>query len=206
MTQTLPGFESIRRTWDPNFKRMVAKIQPGEYFVTVGDELIATTLGSCVSACIRCPHAGVGGMNHFMLPQGRGGAGDHWGGTQVSMATRYGNYAMEHLINDVLKHGGTRVCLEIKIVGGGQVLAQMTDIGRRNIEFVREYLMEEGLRADSEDVGDIYPRKVYYDPKTGKVRVKKLRSQHQREVVESEMRYQRSLKEQPVGGEVELFG
>jgi chemotaxis protein CheD len=144
-------------------------------------------------------------MNHFMLPQGQTGVVGRWGRTGINTAMRYGNYAMEYLLNEVLKHGGRREYLEIKMVGGGQILKQGMDVGRRNIAFVRAYLREENLPVAAEDVGDIHPRKVYYDPKSGKVRVKKLRSLHHQQLIASETRYQEALRTQPDYGEVELF-
>lgn len=205
MKPQAPGYESRHRLWNPHFQRAVVKIQPGECYVTRKDEIILTVLGSCVSACVRCPLAGVGGMNHFMLPKSQTGTAGRWGRTGINSAMRYGNYAMEYLLNEVLKHGGCRECLEIKIVGGGQILKQGTDVGRRNIAFVRAYLREENLSVAAEDMGDIHPRKVYYDPKSGKVRVKKLRSLRHQQIIASETRYQEALRTQPDYGEVELF-
>lgn len=201
----LPGFKSINRYWDKINNTFTAKILPGEFYVTTNNELITTVLGSCVSACIRDPIFGIGGMNHFMLPL----EGDHgstaWKNAGSSAATRYGNVAMELLINNILKHGGERKNLEVKLFGGGRILTQMTDVGRRNIEFVREYLKVEGLRVVAEDLGDTNPRKVNYDPISGKVRVKKLRSLHNDTIITREQSYMRDLEEQPEAGEIDLF-
>ncbi|MGE0385476.1 MAG: chemoreceptor glutamine deamidase CheD [Gammaproteobacteria bacterium] len=199
----LPGFEAINRYWDPTREIFCAKILPGEYYVTTTGEGIVTVLGSCVSACIRDRLSGIGGMNHFMLPEGA--RDDNWASTGVSAATRYGTYAMEHMINDILKAGGRRDRFEIKIVGGGRILANVTDIGRRNIEFVRQYLAAEGLVLAGEDVGDICPRKVVFLPATGKVQVKKLNSLHNDTILTRETQYQRNLTKAPVAGDVELF-
>ncbi len=202
--KTLRGFAEINRYWDRQRMMYAAKILPGQYYVTVEEELIVTVLGSCVSACIRDPAMGIGGMNHFMLP-----SGDHNGKLMErnSDATRYGNFAMEKLINDILKNGGRRENLEIKVFGGGKVIEHMTeaDIGGRNIRFVREYLATEGLRVVAEDLGDIYPRKVVYEPKTGKVQVKKLRTMHNDTVAKREESYKKELDNKPVAGDIELF-
>lgn len=123
----LPGFAHINRYWDSLHQRFAAKILPGEYYVTRREEMIVTVLGSCISACIRCRATAIGGMNHFMLPQSRADGDGTWAGTAVNAATRYGNYAMEHIINDLLKNGASRKYLEVKIVGGGRVLKQMSD-------------------------------------------------------------------------------
>ncbi len=183
-----------------------AKILPGEFYVSCQGEMIGTVLGSCISACIRDKVIGVGGMNHFMLPVKGGNSTDGWGGSEVSASLRYGNWAMEYLINEILKQGGHRDRLEVKIFGGGQVLANMTDIGSRNIEFVRAYLFKEGLKVVSEDVGDVFPRKVLYFPDTGAVKLKKLRKVNNSTVEQRERQYITSINtEEAKGGDVELF-
>ncbi|TPW13584.1 MAG: chemotaxis protein CheD [Halothiobacillaceae bacterium] len=197
------GFEAINRYWDNELALNVAKILPGEYYVTIQNEGISTVLGSCISACVRDRLFGVGGMNHFMLPlRGESGGG---GAEPFGAAERYGNYAMEHLINDILKNGGRRENLEIKVFGGGKILAQMTDVGSRNIQFVKEYLHTEGLKVVAEDVGDSYPRKVLYFPATGKVMLKKLRSLHNNTIAARETTYMQDLHKEPVTGEIDLF-
>ena len=200
--RVVPGFEHVRRFWKPDFDSYVAKILPGEYYVTRGGEWIVTVLGSCVSACIRDPKAGVGGMNHFMLPDNNR---EKWGHTDVDLAHRYGSYAMEHMINDILKLGADRTRLEVKIVGGGKILAQMTDIGDRNIAFVREYLQREGFLIAGEDVAGPHPRKGYYDVLTGRGRVKKLPAQSRESIAVEELGYQRVIETKKVTGDVELF-
>ena len=205
MQRPLRGFEHINRYWDKLHVIYAAKILPGEYYVTVNNEAIATVLGSCVSACIRDKVTKVGGMNHFMLPVEHSSSSGAWKSTGAGAATRYGNYAMEHMINDILKNGGKRENLEVKVFGGGKILAQMTDIGMRNINFVRDYIQTEGLKLLTEDLGDIYPRKVIYFPESGKVKVKKLRSLHNDTIIERESAYMHELEDKPVEGDVELF-
>lgn len=201
----LPGFEHINRYWDKMHNTNAAKILPGEYYVTTQNEEIVTVLGSCVSACIRDRIFGIGGMNHFMLPMTNENSSDAWKNVNISAATRYGNYAMEHMINTILSNGGTRKNLEVKVFGGGKILAQMTDIGRRNIDFVREYITTEGLNLVAEDLGDIHPRKVMYNPLTGKVKMKKLRSLHNNTIIERETEYMHKLDVEPVESEIDLF-
>ena len=201
---SLPGFENINRYWDKQHDIQAAKILPGEYYVTNNNELVTTVLGSCVSACIRDRVFGIGGMNHFMLPLSEGKG---WGGASdfTSTATRFGNYAMEHMINDILKHGGHKKQLEAKIFGGGRMMDAQTDIGRTNIDFVCSYLKTEGIPVLAQDVGDIYPRKVIYFPESGKVRVKKLKSMHNSTVLTRETQYRKEIVEQPVQTDIELF-
>lgn len=203
--RALSGFEGINRYWDRTNNCYAAKILPGEFYVTTHAEVITTVLGSCVSACIRDPIFGIGGMNHFMLPIDMDGSGRWAGRETIGLATRYGNHAMEQLINEILKNGGSRKNLEVKIFGGGRILAQMTDVGMRNIRFSREYIRTEALKLLSEDVGDIYPRKVLYFPNTGLVRVKKLRSLHNNTIVRREIKYMHDIEDHPASGEVELF-
>jgi chemotaxis protein CheD len=206
LPKALPGFEAVNRYWDRRMNLPAAKILPGEFYVSTQGEMIGTVLGSCISACIRDTVIGVGGMNHFMLPVKGGNSTDGWGGSEVSASLRYGNWAMEYLINEILKQGGHRDRLEVKIFGGGQVLKNMTDIGSRNIEFVRAYLFKEGLSVISEDVGDVFPRKVLYFPDTGAVKLKKLRTVNNSTVEQRERKYITSINtEESKGGDVELF-
>jgi chemotaxis protein CheD len=201
----LAQFGHIRRYWDPQNETWAAKLLPGEYYVTTNGEMICTVLGSCVSACVRDRVLGIGGMNHFMLPLDRSKGESAWSDA-ASAATRYGNVAMEHLINDLLKVGAQRRNLEFKLVGGGKVLAAMTDVGSANIEFVRSYCRTEGFNVAGEDLGDLYPRKVHYYPETGKVRVKKLLSTRNDTIFERERQYLNVLDTAaPKSGGVELF-
>lgn len=201
----LSGFSQIRRYWDSKIESIVAKILPGEFYVTSHNEMIATVLGSCVSACIWDESAKIGGMNHFMLPED-GQGGGHWiGEIDTGKSARYGEYAMEKLINEILKHGGKRQNLGIKIFGGGRVLANTTDIGSKNIEFVHRFIETEGMRLVAEDTGDIYPRKVHFFPQNGKVRVKKIRDTHNDTILNRERHYIQELKQDKVAGSIELF-
>jgi chemotaxis protein CheD len=201
----LPGFEHINRYWDPLHKGFAAKILPGEYYVTCREEMIVTVLGSCVAACIRDAKLGIGGMNHFMLPVQQAPSGGSWDPDIVGHCTRYGSYAMERLINDILRNGGRRQHLEIKIFGGGRILTHMTDIGRKNIDFVRRYLEAEGLRLVASDVGGAYARKVYYRPATGRAYVKKLTMLRNDTILQREKAYMQELEGRPARGDVTLF-
>lgn len=201
----LPGFEHVRRAWNNTYDAFSARLLPGEYYVTACNEAVYTTLGSCISACIRDRVTGVGGMNHFMLPASAAASKDGWKASGVSDATRYGNYAMEHLINEILKNGGKRQNLEVKLFGGGRIMANMTDVGLRNIEFAHDYLETERLRVISEDTGDIFPRMVVYFPTSGKAQVKRLRSLHTNTIADQEVKYLETIEAKPVSGDVELF-
>lgn len=203
LPQPLPGFEQVNRYWDKRMNLAAAKILPGEFYVSNQGEMIVTVLGSCIAACIRDKILGIGGMNHFMLPFKEEDA-DRWG-NKVSAASRYGNWAMEYLINAILSQGGNRRNLEVKLFGGGQVLANMTDVGKNNIDFALNYLEQEGLSVVAQDVGGPYPRKVLYFPDTGAVKMRKLKSVHNDTVERREREYSRSIEVKPAGGDVELF-
>ena len=188
--------------YDRTFDCDAAKILPGEYYCTFKDMLIVTVLGSCVSACIRDRVSGIGGMNHFMLPDG----GDV-SNPLISASARYGTYAMEVLITEVLKSGARRENLEAKVFGGGNVLRGLTalNVGERNAAFVRAYLKAEGIRLLAEDLNDVFPRKVYFFPRTGRVLVKKLRELNNNTLVNREQDYASRLAGKEIGGEVDLF-
>jgi len=197
------AFEGVNRYWDPKRRAFSAKLLPGAYYVTGSGEIITTVLGSCVAACVRDKALGIGGMNHFMLPiHAHFGI---WENTDHNLATRYGNFAMEHLINTIMKQGGQRKNFEVKLFGGGSVLNTLMDIGDCNIQFVKDYVRTEGLQVVSEDLGGPYPRKVVYFPATGRALVKRLRSLQNDTITRREQRYSHILDEQPVKGEVDLF-
>lgn len=202
---TQHGYEEVlapNHYYDRNFDIEAAKILPGEYYVTGRDMLLVTVLGSCVSACIRDPRTGLGGMNHFMLPQG--GGDEH---NPLSSSARYGGYAMEVLINQLVKLGANRAGLEAKVFGGGAVLRGFTtvNVGQKNSEFVLEYLRNERIRVVAQDLQDLYPRKVYYWPSSGRVLVRKLKTVHNNTIVEREKDYGQRLQSAHIAGDVELF-
>ena len=174
----LPGFEGINRFFEGTTGLWIAQILPGDYYVTQNDEIITTVLGSCVTTCLRDARLGVGGMNHFMLPD------DPAGGRSAS--ARYGLFAMEQLINALLAQGARRDTLEVKVVGGGRVIPGMGDIGRSNIEFVREFLAAEQMPILVEDVGLPVARRVRYRPATGQLRVLHLKISEHHKIVTRE--------------------
>lgn len=199
------GFEEVlapTHYYDRNFEIEAAKILPGEYYVTGRDMLLVTVLGSCVSACIRDPRSGIGGMNHFMLPEV--GGDEH---NPLSTSARYGGYAMEVLINQLVKLGAQRHRLEAKVFGGAAVLRGFTtvNVGEKNSEFVLEYLRKERIRVVAQDLQDLYPRKVYFWPATGRVLVRKLKSVHNNTIIEREKDYGQRLRSSTIAGDVELF-
>jgi len=189
--------------FDAHFQLHAAKILPGEYYATGREMLLVTVVGSCVTACIRDRLSGIGGMNHFMLPD----AGPDEG-SPVSSSARYGAYAMEVLINRLISLRAHRSLLEAKLFGGGNVLPGMTlmNIGQRNADFAVAFLDAEKIPVVARDLVDVHPRKVYFFPRTGRVLVKKLRNVHNDTIFEREKDYGARLVHAATGGEVELFG
>ncbi len=187
--------------FDAHFNNDAVKILPGEYFVHHEDILIMTTLGSCIAACLWDRNARIGGMNHFMLPEGTGQGADNASG-------RYGSYAMELLINEMMKRGASRASMEAKVFGGGQVISGMNtlNVGERNTNFVIEYLRTERIPILSKDVMDVYPRKVCFLPASGKAMVKRLAPANAEALVAQERAAaQRAVPTRTGGGSVDLF-
>ena len=197
----LMEFSHIRRIQDTRFPYEVAVILPGEYFVSYEPKVVYTVLGSCISVCLRDPFVNIGGMNHFMLaaPTREGGQ-DSW-----AESGRYGSFAMEMLINEILKRGGNKNRLEAKVFGGGKIYDGTIDIGAKNAAWALDYLEREGVPLMKANVGDVCPRKVYFFTDSGKVLMKKLDRVVAKTVAEEEEQYQAKLQQAPVQSDVTLF-
>ncbi|HTN93143.1 MAG TPA: chemoreceptor glutamine deamidase CheD [Gallionella sp.] len=200
------GYEEVLSPhlyFDREHNTQAAKILPGEFYATGREMVLVTVLGSCVCACIRDRVSGIGGMNHFMLPDSGQDRSNPLGDS-----ARYGIYAMEVLINQLLKMGAKRSNFEAKVFGGGSVLRGFTvaNIGERNAEFVLKFLKTEKITVAAKDLLDIYPRKVYFFPSTGLVRVKKLKQVHNDTIINRETEYNTRLQYAKLEGDVELFG
>lgn len=193
-------FHGNKRLHDDGQNIDIVKIFSGDWYVaTKPGEMLATILGSCVSACIRDPVARVGGMNHFLLP------GDENTESTVSESARYGVFAMESLINGILKAGGRKDRFEVKVFGGGNVINNSARIGSKNAKFIRDFLRREGYRIASEDLEGDHPRRLHYFPDTGKVMMRLLRRKEDMVVVEEEARYKKAIATQPIENNIELF-
>lgn len=193
------------RATAPAFDRgVVTTIHQGDCLVGGDEDLtFSTILGSCVSACIRDVEARVGGMNHFLLAEPSGSARDRYGAS-----ARYGAFAMEELINKVLTRGsGRKANLEIKIFGGGLINSALTDVGAKNIEFVREFLLNEGYSIVSEDVGGSFARRVMFKPYSGRAFVKRLDSAAASDVAQQELSIvgRRTIAPRRPEPDIELF-
>ncbi|MGH8436977.1 MAG: chemoreceptor glutamine deamidase CheD [Pseudomonas sp.] len=195
-----PGALAQTRYYDPYFAAEAVKILPGEYYATAADELIVTVLGSCVGVCLRDRRSGMGGMNHFMLPE-------QAESPLMPGSARYGVFAMELLIEQLLKLGAQREQLVAKVFGGGCVLPDMTDndVGQCNVDFVHDYLRTQGIPVLAEDLLGCYPRKVYYFPSSGRVLVKKLQRLHNSTLQEREQELDLSIKRAALTGPIDLF-
>lgn len=175
----------------------VYPVLPGEHLVILEPgAAVSTLLGSCVAACIRDRVSGRGGLNHFLLP-----------GSDGSHSARYGAYAMEVLINDILRRGARREDLQAKVFGGGEVIATggAQSVGQKNVAFVRDYLQTEGITINAEDLGGTSARRIFFFPDTGKVRVQYLAALESRRAIDGERKFQSLLKDKPKTGSVELF-
>jgi chemotaxis protein CheD len=184
--------------YDAHFRNEAVKVLPGEFFVHDEDILVMTTLGSCIAACLWDREKRVGGMNHFLLPESSGGAD----------SGRYGDFAMDQLIGEMVKRGATRSTMEAKVFGGGAVISGMNSInvGERNTAFVLDYLRTERITVVSKDVLDIYPRKVCFLPASGKAMVKRLASANTEALLAQERAAaSRAIPTVASGGSVDLF-
>lgn len=192
--QRRPFYDAATGSW-------LIKVMPGEYSIAErGNEVLVTVLGSCVSACIRDRDTGIGGMNHFMLPQSATGT---WSGDQQS--ARFGNYAMEKLINELMKAGCRREALEAKVFGGANVIQSSRLIGTANAEFVLRYLEQESISCIAQDLGGTQPRRIHYSPGDGKV-VRRLLNNADGGVVQRlESNYATRIASPARGGDIELF-
>ena len=194
-------FGHIRRMQDTRFPYEVAVILPGEYFVSEEPKVVYTVLGSCISVCLRDPFVNVGGMNHFMLAAPSDNEGhDNW-----ADSGRYGSFAMEMLINEILNRGGKKNRLEAKVFGGGKIYDGTIDIGAKNAAWALDYLEREGVPLLKANVGDVCPRKVYFFTDSGKVLLKKLDRVVAQTIAAEEVQYQAKLQQAPVQSEVTLF-
>ncbi len=194
------------RQFSPRFQRPLINIQAGEYYVTSEDEVIATTLGSCVAVCIRDRERGIGGMNHFMLPHDDCAPP----ALAASPSARYGMYAMELVIGGIVKRGGGRGSLEAKVFGGGHMLrsapAGGADVPRANLNFVRQFLSLESIPLASYDVGGEFGRRVLYLPASGQAWVKRLGRPMPPEELERERRLSRKAREAAQKEDLTIFG
>jgi chemotaxis protein CheD len=187
------------RYFDRIFKTDAVKVLPGEYYIADSNMVLVTVLGSCVTACIRDRERNIGGMNHFMLADGSG--------ELVGASARYGVYAMEILINHLLKLGARRSSLEAKVFGGGRVMSSLSTsmVGERNADFVLRFLATEQIPVMGQDLLDVFPRKVYFFPQTGRVLVKRLVRLHNDTLARREREYAERLSGSSISGAVELF-
>lgn len=175
-------------------------VRQGELKVCLGEEdWIGTLLGSCVALCLRDPVTGIGGLNHFLLPSSdAGNAGE--------ASTRYGGYAIEMLINTMMRGGADRRRMEGKIFGGGKLFhTDRIGIGEQNIAFVREFCELEEIPIVKADVGGSFARKLLYQPKSGRARVLRLNDKIKQSLGQRDQDYRARLVRTQTSGDAELF-
>ena len=204
MTAAAQPQSDHKRYRDPTRgNRWAVKLLPGEYYAAATpEELICTALGSCISACLFDAESKIAGMNHFMLPSSYNG---EWAG--VSAAARYGNYAMEHLINNMIKLGASKANMTAHIYGGAMLFGSgsSTNVGQDNIKFAQDYLLNENIPLLGQDVGGPYSRKIFMDATTGLVECKALLVLKNNTIQEREQEYTTTIKDDDIAGDVELF-
>lgn len=198
-TQVGDYYDGVDRYFDHNSEKVVVKLMSGDCYATADrNEMIVTILGSCIAACVRDPITNVGGMNHFLLP------GD-FESSALNESARYGTFAMEKLINQILNLGGKKDRLEIKIFGGANVIENSSMIGQKNVNFIKNFLKADGFTIASEHVGGTAPRRIHYYPDSGKVMMRLLKRKEDMKVVQKEEVFRSSLRKNPLEGEIELF-
>ncbi len=187
----------------------MVKLQPGGIYCTDQSELICTGLGSCVSACIWDDVTGVGGMNHFLLPFANMNQQMHWHLDELpATPARYGVHAMEMLINSLLHRGANRERLQVKLFGGAQMMGRNSRIGEQNIEFILSYTKNEDLNVVCHDLGGLEPRKIMFDPMTGRAWLKRIPFAEVHHIKAQETQYACELERltrQDDDNDVELF-
>ena len=192
------GFEHFTPLWHERWQRFIVKVKPGEFYVAPPSMGISTVLGSCVTACIRDPKTGIGGINHFMLPD----SGEN--NSRLSSAS-YGAFAMEQLINSLLKLGCNRSTLEVKLAGGADMLSGSYRVGEQNVDFIRNYLARESLQLHAEDLGGHQARRLIYFPDQGRMLIKRMEIENAGQLLQEEQAYQEQTRQQAIHQDVELF-
>jgi chemotaxis protein CheD len=172
------------------FNRTMFIIYPGEFHVSFTD-VIATILGSCIAVCIKDTKTGIGGMNHFILP-GDVRSNDIF----LAASSKYGMFAMEQLINEIIRRGGSKKDFQAKVFGGGHVLnlrKSEEDVPELNINFARAFLKMEQIDIVKEDVGGFAGRKILFFPDTARVLLKRLTSTANSKIIMAEKVYKEKL-------------
>lgn len=198
LSPPIAGFETMKRFWDKTRNITITKLLPGEFYVSTSHEMISTVLGSCVSACLWDEDNQIGGMNHFLLPTTLGVSGAN------SYALRYGSWVMECLINKLLKHGAERENIRAKVFGGASIKDGLAE-NKRNIKFVLAHLMLENIPLVSEDTGGKYPRKVMFNPLTGRIQMKILQQTRNSTIQRREHQYNSDVRHYEFDSNIELF-
>ncbi|NQZ07712.1 MAG: chemoreceptor glutamine deamidase CheD [Algicola sp.] len=199
LSPPIAGFETVKRFWDKTRNITITKLLPGEFYVSTSQEMISTVLGSCVSACLWDESNKIGGMNHFLLPTITGE-----NGSSNSYALRYGNWIMESLINELLKHGAKRQHIRAKVFGGASIKDGLPN-SDRNVKFILAHLMLENIPLVGENTGGNLPRKVMFNPLTGRTQIKALQKTRNDTIQVREQQYNKDLRYYEFDSNIELF-
>ncbi len=169
----------------------------GDFYVSAEPELVlSTVLGSCIAICLYDPAIETGGMNHFLLAA-PGTAGE----IDPLKQRLYGAFAMEQLINEMIKRGANRSTMKAHIYGGSNIHRAMAHIGTSNANFARDFLRRDGIPISLEDTGGSAARRLDLKPATGQIRCKHIPTEDVPNIVTPPKR----PLEQTRVGDVELF-
>ncbi|MFC3093400.1 chemoreceptor glutamine deamidase CheD [Alteromonas sediminis] len=180
------------RYYDRYFQRQAVKILPGEFYATAEKTLIVTVLGSCLSVCLRDPLTAICGMNHFLLPFEYSA-----GATTKKNQFQYGDVAVGKLITEMVKLGASESHIEAKVFGAANLMQglNMSNVGQSSADFVLAYLRYKEIPLIASDLLDQFPRKVYFFPETGEVKVKKIKNLNNTTILDRESEYRMRLRQ-----------
>ena len=192
------------RFYSHNLEKTAIMLMAGDYFATQNGEVLYSVVGSCIATCIYDIKREVAGMNHFLLP-----GMVHPDEMLSSELGRYGMFAMELLIGELIKLGARREGLRAKLFGGGNVLEFRNNEGnvtRSNIRFAKKYLQLEGILTVKEDLGGNSGRKILFFTDSGRVLLKRFDIRKDRQFLQNEEAYKRRIfRKRPGKSPVMLF-
>ena len=165
--------------FDNHFNKKIITIYPGEFYTSNDNEMISTVLGSCISIALFDSEKKIGGLNHFMLAKDTSIEDDR---ESNRLMGKFGEYAMELLLKDVLQKGAKLENLQAKVFGGSNVfnLPAKTgaQVGEVNIKFAFDYLKQKKIPVVTSNTGGTAPRKIFFDPISSKVYLKYIQNRN----------------------------
>jgi chemotaxis protein CheD len=191
-----------RSYFDARFDALVHPVAPGAHAINGKPaEMLSTVLGSCIAVCLRDEQRRIGGINHFMLPALADGQ------IQNRDAMLYGDTAMEVLINALMRAGCDRRNLEAKVFGGARIAAafDQSAIGERNAQFAVDFLSHEKIPVRSRDTGGSSPRRILFEPWSGRALVQHIDPLATADLARTEARHQAAISVRRTASIVEMF-